>query len=86
MEGWYIISHTPNPGFWGFKYDTLMWIRLPKQELAKLLTVPEKQTRLEKQIEKYTRTFRHIYMKKQIATTLQPIYIINKDHTSQNIY
>lgn len=28
---WYIIRHLPNPGFLGFTYDTLMWIRLPKQ-------------------------------------------------------
>lgn len=41
---------------------------------------------MEKQIGKYTRTFRHIYKEKQIATTLQQILIINKDLTSQNIY
>ena len=44
------------------KINTLMWIRLPKQKLAKPLTVPE--TRLEKQIAKYTHTFTHISWEK----------------------
>lgn len=28
---WYIISYIPNARFQRFKYDVLMWIKLPKQ-------------------------------------------------------
>ena len=41
---------------------------------------------MEKQIDKYTHAFRNIYKEIQIATTVQKIYIINKDGTSKNTY
>ena len=40
-------THIPNPRFWGFTYDTLVWIKFPKQYLHKLLLVPEKQQTIE---------------------------------------
>ena len=64
-----IISHKPNPRFWGLKINTLMWIRLPKQKLAKPLTVPEKQKQDWRN--KLPNTLIHLHIfpgKKQMAT------------------
>ena len=59
------MSHIPNSWFRGFKFETFMQIRFPKQQLTKLLPVPEKQKQsYGEKIGKHTGTFKYIYRDK----------------------
>lgn len=66
-----------------------MWIRFSKHLRAMLLLVPDKQN---KSIEVLRNNWQmHTYIQifpgvKRIATTLQQIYVMSKDHTSQDSY